>query len=49
MEEFLNRIDVLGLHEIREILLRMLFKININAQNVLHMKNNVRAKPREAF
>ena len=43
---FLTRTGVLGLHEIREILLHMLFQININVQNVLHMKKRVHAKPR---
>ena len=45
MEEFLTPIGVLGLYEITEILLHMFFQININVQNVLHMKNRVHAKP----
>ena len=49
MEELLNRIGVLGLHEIREILLDMLFQINVNIQNVLHIKKRVHTKPRETF
>ena len=39
----------LGLLEIREILLHMLFQININVQNVLYMKKRIQVKPREAF
>ena len=35
--------------EIRDILIHMLFLINNNAHNVLHMKNCIHAKPREAF
>ena len=35
----LTRTGVVGLHEIREILLRMLFQTNINVQNTFHMKN----------
>ena len=37
------------MYEIREILLHMLFQINVNVHNVLHMKKRVNAKPREAF
>ena len=48
MEELLN-LTVLGLHEMRQILLHMLFQININLQKVLHMKKRVHTKPREAF
>ena len=48
MEELLN-LTVLGLHEIRQILLHMLFQININVQKVLHMEKRVHTKPREAF
>ena len=44
-----TRIGVLGLHEIKEILLHMLFQININIQNVFHMKKRVHVKPREGF
>ena len=46
---FLTRTGVLGLHEIREILLHMLFQININVQNVLHMKKRVHVKSQETF
>ena len=45
----LTQTGVLALHEVREILLHMLFQININVQNVLHTKKCVHAKPREAF
>ena len=48
MEELLN-LTVLGLLEIRQILLHMLFQININLQKVLHMKKRVHTKPQEAF
>ena len=37
MEVYLTRIWVLGLYGIREILLHMLFEININVKNVLQM------------
>ena len=37
MEVYLTRIRVLGLYGIREILLHMLFEININVKNVLQM------------
>ena len=43
---YLTRIGVLGLYHIREILLHMLFQININVHNVLHMKERVHAKRR---
>ena len=46
---YLTGIGVVGLHEIREILLHMLFQTNINVQNAFHMKKRVHAKPREAF
>ena len=46
---YLTQTGVLGLHEVREILLHMLFQININVQNVSHMKKRVHAKPQEAF
>ena len=36
MGSYLTRIGVLNLHEIKKILLYMLFQINIKAQNVLH-------------
>ena len=43
----LTGIDVLGLHKIREILLHMLFQINVSVQNVLNMKKRVQAKQQE--
>ena len=46
---YLTHIGVLGLQEIREILIQMTFQININVQNVLHMKKQVHTKPRQAF
>ena len=49
MDEYLTPIGVVSLHEIREILLHMLFQTNINVQNVLHIKKRRHAKPREAF
>ena len=46
---YLTQIDVLGRHEIREILLHVLFQTNINVQNALHMKKRLQGKPRRAF
>ena len=48
MEELLNPNWYIGSNEIREILLHMLFRINVNKQNVLHMKKRVHAKPQKA-
>ena len=49
MEELLTRNGVFNLCRIRAILLHILFQININVQNVMHMKKRFHAKPREAF
>ena len=49
MKEVFNLDRCIGLYKIREILLHMVFQININVRNVLHMKKRVHAKPREAF
>ena len=45
----LNRNGVLGLYDIRQIFLHMLFQLNINVQNALRMKKRVHANPRESF
>ena len=49
MEELFNPNWCIGPAEIREILLYMFFQLNINVQNVLHVKKRIHAKPREAF
>ena len=44
---YFTRIGVSGMYEIRDILLHMIFQININVQNVLQKR--VHTKSREAF
>ena len=44
---YFTQIGVSGMYEIREILLHMIFQININVQNVLQKR--VHTKSREAF